>query len=258
MNKSPILCYDTEVSQAVVSGYGNKWDFKVVKFIRPQQLMCYAYKWVGEKKTHYVSRHDFKTYKAFVQSLADLLNSAPIVVAHNAVDFDNKMSNTFFVTEGIDAPRPFKTIDTLKVARSVFKFPSNSLKDLAEFLGIGHKESITYASLEDDFMTDRPSLRTKRLMKRYTVKDVDLLEKIYLIERPFMKTHPNMAAYTGNKFACPRCGSPDFLQKRGKRIRGMTEVQEFACLNVLKDGTRCGAWPTQRLADKGTERPELV
>lgn len=249
MKEQRPLLYDLEVSRAVAEGYGTKWEFKVVKFIRPQILMCYAYKYLGDKKSTFVSMHDFKTYKGFVQSLADLLNSSPVVIAHNGVDFDNKMSNTFFVTERIDPPKPFRSIDTLKVARSVFKFPSNSLNDLAEFLGLKGKEKITYADLEDEFIT-KPSRRVLRLMSRYNRRDVDLLEEVYLIERPYMKNHPNLAVSSGGKFVCPRCQSTD-LQKRGTYSRGTGTFQAYKCNN-------CKSWPSERLSMKGVERPPLV
>lgn len=245
-----ILLYDTEVSRAVVEGYGNKWEFKVVKFVRHQELMCYAYKWLGDKKTRFVGRHDFKSYHDFVQSLVDLMDTADVVIAHNAVKFDNKMSNTFFVTEGILPPSPFKTIDTLQVARSVFKFPSNSLNDLAEFLNLGHKEKITYADLEDDYMSDHPSRKTVRHMKKYTIKDVDLLELIYLTERPYMKSHPNMAALSRQKFACTYCSSTD-LQSRGQKTFGTGTFQYYLCKN-------CGHHPRDRVADKAIGRPDVV
>lgn len=248
--EAKILLYDLEVSRAIVEGYGNKWEFKVVKFVRPQLLMCYAYKWLGQKKATFVSRHDFASYKDFVQSLVDLLDEANIVIAHNAVKFDNKMSNTFFVTEGILPPSPFKTVDTLQVARSAFNFPSNSLNDLAEFLGLGSKEKITYADLEDDFMSDHPPRRVIRLMSRYNKQDVELLEKIYLTERPYMKTHPNMAALTRQHFACTFCASTD-VQARGYKVFGTGTYQYYRC-------NTCGHWPRNRIADKEAGRPELV
>lgn len=251
MKPKTLLFYDLEVSRAIAEGYGSKWEFKVVKFIRPQLLMCYAYKWLGDKKPTFVSMHDFKTYKQFVQSLSDLLSSAPIAVAHNAVRFDNKMSNTFFITEDITPPSPFKTIDTLQVARSAFKFPSNSLNDLADYLGLGKKEQVTYAELEDDFMTKRPSGRVLRLMKRYNNKDVELLEKVYLKIRPYIKNHPNMAVYTGDAFACPGCGTADKLQRRGTRTNGLGTYQEWYCKH-------CDKYPSQRISDKTAIKPELV
>jgi hypothetical protein len=243
--KAKVLLYDLEVSRDIVAGYGNKWDFKVVKVIRHQELMCFAYKWLGDKKINYVSRHDFPTYKRFVQFLAHLQDEADIVIAHNAAKFDNKMSNRFFVKDEILPPAPYKTIDTLQVARSKFKFPGNSLRELGEFLELGDKEKITYADLEDDFMTDKPARKTLRLMKRYTVKDVELLEKIYLRFRPWISNHPNLGDYAQVDGVCPKCESKN-VTPYGSSARRHGRVRAFRCLdcggrcneNTLKGGGR--------------------
>lgn len=205
--KVKILFYDLEVSRAVVEGYGNKWDFKMVKMIRPQELMCFSYMWHGDKKPTWKSKHDFADTKEFVSFLRDLLDEADIVVAHNANKFDNKMSNTYFIKNDVDPPSPYFSIDTLQVARARFKFPSNSLNDLCEYLGIGQKEKITYADLEEDFMSANPSSKTLRMMKKYNDMDVILLEKLYLIQRPYIPNHPNMARLSNRPDACPACGA---------------------------------------------------
>lgn len=174
-----IILYDLEVSRSLVEGYGNRWDFRVIKFIRPQQLMCYSYKELGEKKVHFVSRYDFKKYHDFVKSLRDLLDSADVTIAHNGGSFDDKMANRFFVIEGLNPPKPRKTIDTKREAKRWFRFESNSLDDLGQFLGLGRKESVGYADLEDDFMSDNPSKKTIKLMRKYNDQDVRLLERVY-------------------------------------------------------------------------------
>jgi hypothetical protein len=214
-NKPRILLYDLEVSRTVVEGYGNKYDFKVVKVTRHQTLMSYAYKWLGEKKIHFRHLHGYKTYRDFVQSLADIHEGADIAVAHNS-RFDDRMSSRFFIKEGIEPPAPFKSIDTLTAARRYFKFQGNSLNELSEYLEIGQKEKITYADIETDFL-ENPTWSVIKKMERYNKKDVELLEGIYLKMRPFMKNHPNVANY-GTPEGCPNCGSPsrDYLHSPQK------------------------------------------
>lgn len=230
MKKPKILVWDVEVSRDIVAGYGNKWEFKVVKTIRHQELMSFAYKWLGEKKVTFVSRHDFATYKEFVQSMWDLLDEADITIAHNGNRFDNKMANRFFVKEGFGPVSPYKSIDTLQVARGTFKFQSNSLRDLLEFFGLAGKESITYADLEDDFMSDNPSARTKRLMKKYNIRDVTGLEELYLIFRPYIKNHPNLGDFTQLDGVCPVCLSPD-VTPYGSAARRNGRVIAYRCNN---------------------------
>ena len=207
--KVKLLYYDLEVCRDIVAGYGNRWDFKPVKWIRHQELMCYSYMWEGDKKPTFVKRHDFATMKLFIESLRDLLHEADIAVAHNAKKFDDKMSNRFFVKNDVDPPAPFFTVDTLQVARSRFKFPGNGLNDLAEYLGLGLKEKIQYADLEDDFMTDNPSKKTIQLMKKYNDMDVELLRKLYMKLRPYIANHPNMARLSNTHDACPQCGADE-------------------------------------------------
>ena len=225
---SKIILYDLEVSRSLVEGYGSRWDFKVIKFIRPQQLMCYSSKELGEKNVHFVSRHDFKTYFEFVESLRDLLNSADVTIAHNGGAFDDKMANRFFLTEGLTPPKPRKTVDTKREAKRWFRFESNSLDDLGQFLGLGRKESVGYADLEDEFMSDNPSKKTIKLMRKYNDQDVRLLERVYLKLRPYMATHPNLGDLGGVDGICPKCGSSN-LHKRGFNRKRSGVTQRYQC-----------------------------
>lgn len=203
------LFYDIEVCRDIVEGYGNKWEFKVVKYVRHQELMCYSYKWKGDKEPTFVYRHQFDTMKQFLISARDLLHDADIVVAHNGKRFDDKMMNRFFIKNNVELPSPFFSIDTLQVARAKFKFPGNSLNDLAEYLELGLKESISYKDLEDDFMSKNPKAETIALMKKYNNMDVELLEKLYYKLRPAIANHPNMARLMNVHDACPQCGNTD-------------------------------------------------
>lgn len=250
MKEARILLYDLEVTRATVEGYGPRWDFKVVKIVKPQKLMCYSYKWLGDKKVQFVSMHDFKTYDGFVQSLCNLLSECDIAIAHNGIRFDNKMSNTFIITERIVPPSPFKSIDTRLVAKREFNFLSNSLDDLAEHFGIGRKERITYADLEDEFLLKKPPKHVVNKMKRYNNQDVALLEQIYLYMRPFMRNHPNVLTYTEQSFGCPKCGSYD-LHKRGTAVTTTCRYQRYQCM-------KCGGWCRERIADKDFMKPEMV
>lgn len=231
---SKIILFDLEVSRSLVEGYGNRWDFRVIKFIRPQQLMCYSYKELGEKNVHFVSRHDFKTYHDFVKSLQELLDSADITIAHNGGSFDDKMANRFFVTEGILPPKPRKTVDTKREAKRWFRFESNKLDDLGDFLGLGRKQTIGYADLEDDFMSGNPSRKTVKLMKEYNDQDVRLLEAIYLRMLPFMSSHPNLGDIDGRDAICPKCGGTS-LHKRGFNRKRTGSSQRYQCQS-------CGGW----------------
>lgn len=247
-----VLLYDLEVSRSIVEGYGNRWEFKVVKVVRHQFLMSYSYKWLGEKKIHFRHMHGYKTKKEFVESLAKLMNECDVAIAHNLNRFDDKMSNRFFIEEGIEPPAPYKRIDTLQVARSVAKFPGNSLNDLSEFLGLGSKEKITYADIEDDFINN-PTWSILKKMEKYNKKDVELLEGIYLKLRPYMKNHPNMAIY-GDAEGCPTCGSKDRDYLHSPVRTNTMTYRTLRCRNP-----ECGRTYRERMADKEMQnKPDFV
>lgn len=229
--RARILFFDIEVSRDIVGGYGKKYDFRVVKTYRHQELMCFAYKYSGDKKTSYISRHDFGTYREFIEVLWTLLDKAGRehvpVVAHNGNGFDNKMANRFFVKEGFGPVAPYKSIDTLQIARREFKFQSNSLNDLCEYLNIGEKKKITYADIEDQFL-DNPTPKIERLMELYNKHDVVLLEKLYYRFLPFIRNHPNMGDMTQTDGVCPKCLSPNITPYGSSRRRNGL-VRAYRC-----------------------------
>ena len=242
-----VLIWDTEVSTSIVRGYGNKWDYKVVEELQPQRLMSYSYKWLGGG-VHFKHMHQYEDEVEFVQSLADLLNEADIAVAHNGAGFDNRIANTIFLRNGIDKPSPYKTVDTLRVARRKFRFPSNSLGDLGEYLNLGSKVSVGYKDLETDFLKgDKKAIRQ---MKKYNNQDVLLLEKIYKKLLPYIDNHPNMGNYMREAGVCPHCGGKD-LQSRGVSYRIAGEVKQWFC-------NSCKSWSYDRIATRDNSNPSLV
>lgn len=226
--KSKTLIYDIEVSREIVAGYRNGWDFKVVKQVKHQELMCFAYKWLGEKKVHYVSRNHAGGSEELLNKLWALLDEADIVIGHNSNGFDNKMANRFFLEAGMGPTSPYKSIDTYRSARNVGKFPSYGLDALSKFFGFGQKKKIGYADLEDDFMGDNVSSKTEKLMKEYNIEDVNLTEQLYFKLRPFIKNHTNLGDLNGQRGMCPKCGSTK-LEKRGVKY----DKQTYQCKNCF-------------------------
>ena len=255
MEKPKTLIWDTEISPAIVAGYGNKWDFKYVKEVEPQKLMCYAYKYLGEEAVTFVSMHEFETQKELVQSLADLLDSADISVAHNGVGFDDRMANTFFITNGVDRPSPRKSVDTLRVARRQFRFPSNSLNDLGSYLGLGGKAETTYGHIWESYLAGDEE--ASELMRKYNERDVELLEQIYLKMLPYIDNHPNMGVYMQQPGVCPHCGEADYLQKRGDALRVNGKVKQWFCVKDEDRGKNgCGSWSYERYVEDSLPKKE--
>jgi len=233
--KVKILLVDIETFPNI--GYSwAKYEQNIIDFIDNWYILCIGYKWLGGP-TKVMALPDFKGYKPhgkdeeLVKFIWELLNSADIVVAQNGDEFDFKKINTRFLYYGLTPPAPYKTIDTLKVARKVFAFNSNKLDDLGRDLEMGRK--VENQGFPLWLKCERGDKKSWALMKKYCKKDVNLLEELYLKERPWISNHPNLDAFS-NLPVCPRCGSGK-IQNRGQSINQTFIYQRFQCQS-------CGGW----------------
>lgn len=231
-----------------------KYEQNVLWYEQESYMFCYAYKWAGEARTHVVSLDEFKTYKKtprddkpLIESLYALFDEADVLIAHNGDSFDQKVANGRFWKHGLTPPAPYKQIDTLKVARKNFKLNSNKLDDLGNFLGVGRKERTGGIDLwYDVYHGDKKAIKK---MRSYNKQDVNLLERVYYKELPWITNHPNTALYDNNPEACPNCGLGP-MHKRGlTRTRTMT-YHRVQCQN-------CKSWHRFREGEK-KEKPVYV
>lgn len=234
-----ILIYDLEVSATLGWTYG-LWKTNVLKVERDPEIMCFSYQWFGEKDIYHVSQRDMSEKKV-VKKLWDLFDEADILVAHNGRRFDQKVSNAMFIRHHLTPPSPYKTVDTLQVARSVARFNSNSLDSLGKLLlGEGKTES-TYADVWYNCLikNDKEAWAT---MEKYNNKDVEVLAGLYAELRPWIHNHPNIGDHTGIDGICPKCGS-DNIRKDGSYRKRSGRVQRYKCLH-------CGGWSSEASVKK--------
>ncbi len=196
--------------------------------------MSYAWKELGDKKTHVVALPDFPGYqkdkendRELTKSLHALLESADVVIMHNGDKFDQRKANARFIAHGLRPPVPYKTVDTLKIARKHFAFDSNKLDNLGRYLGCGRK--LPHTGKHHWFGAMSGDLRSWRTMKRYNAQDVELLERVYLKLRPWATTHINLNLYT-RRSACPVCQSAK-LRTNGCRYLKSGRRQQFRCIS---------------------------
>ncbi len=203
--KLKILLYDIETEPHLGYTWG-KWEQNVIEFKNLGGMLSFAYKWLGEDKVYCVSRPDFrdKTDKSLVTALHKLLDEADIVIAHNGDAFDQKMSNVRFIDHGLTPPSPYISVDTKKVAKKYFRFTSNSLDELGQFLKLGRKVKHPGFQMWLDCMAGKKD--AWKLMVKYNKQDVLLLEQVYLKLRPWIANHPNVINFYEKVNNCPKCG----------------------------------------------------
>jgi len=234
---SKIAFLDIETAPSIGYVWG-KWEQDVIDFIRDGYVLSYSFKWADKPgvKTKGLPDYPETWEKSKIDDsaiMADLwkdLNAADIIIAHNGDKFDIPTIRTRFTTLGMRPTSPFQTVDTLQIARRMFKFKSNKLDDLGRDLGIGRKMPHTGFHMWQACMAG--DLKAWHLMKRYNHHDVLLLEELYYKFLPWAKTHPNVNR--GGEPRCIRCGSDNF-KREGERFTNLRKKDQFHCLN-------CGAW----------------
>lgn len=236
-----VVLIDIETSPHVVYTWG-KYEQNAIKQIRGWELLSFAYKDLGRGKVKCIARPDFKdkTDRALVKEAWKILDAADVLIAHNGDKFDASKLRAKFVAHELPPPRPFKTIDTKKIAKAYFGFYSNSLNDIARDLGLGEKIETGGFELWEGCMSG--DARAWAKMRRYNAHDVTLLERVYLKLRSWHPSHPNLALLdiAGDNADCPVCAS-DKVQRRGYQVLRLRRTARLHCQG-------CGHWFSRSLS----------
>lgn len=238
MEEPKIISFDIETTPIKAYAWGPKWETSLIEFIEYSKVLSFSYKFVGGKQVT-KGWPDYKGYKRgtlddtdIVKEIWNLFNTVDIIVAQNGRDFDIKVMNARFIKHGLTPPSPYKVVDPKVEAKKYLKLPSYSLDDLCDYFGIGRKLHHEGFPLWTGCMAGDPKAWKKML--EYNKHDVIILEKLYLLLRPWMKTHPNVGTYKPEGTLCPKCGSDD-LNWEGWYRNKTTKYHAFSCAD-------CGSW----------------
>jgi DNA polymerase elongation subunit (family B) len=214
--------------------------------IQNSYMLSYAAKWLNEKGVFYEDLSNQREAD-MLNKLHPLLDEADIVVAHNGDGFDLPHIQGRFLMHNIKPPAPYKQVDTVKVAKKEFNFPSNSLEYLSNVLDLaikkGQHKKFPGFELWLGVLRNDPEAWAE--MKEYNIDDILVLEQLYLKMLPYMRYHPNVGVYgDAEKPVCPKCGS-DHIQYRGYAHTQVGKFHRIQCQD-------CGGWSRTRynLRDK--------
>lgn len=204
-----LLDIETAPTQAYVWG---RWKQNVnqKQIIEEGYILTYSAKWLGEPTVVSGRITTARDDSGIVKELAELMSTADVLVAHNALKFDIPLIKTRMLELGLNPMLPAKIVDTLRIAKAEFKFPSNSLDNIAAYLGLDRKVSHSGFELWKRCMAMEEEAFNEML--EYNIQDVIVLEQVYLKLRAWSKTHPNMALYEDTSIPrCVCCGSSELF-----------------------------------------------
>ncbi len=204
------------------------------------EILCWAAKWIGDKQVIFRSTfHDDK--EVMIADVWELLDDSDAVVHYNGQKFDMPHISTEFIRAGMEPPSPYQQIDLLKTVRKAFNFPSNKLALVSKELGLEGKIENEGFPLWRKCMNNDPDAWER--MKEYNIRDVEMLEPLYLKLRPWATSLPSFAAMAGEDL-CPACGS-DKLELRGSAYTRTGKYQRFRC-------KECSKWSRATKRTSGT------
>jgi hypothetical protein len=185
---------------------GFKLNIGPQNILKERAIICICYKWEEDKETHALTWDKKQGDKKMLQEFVKVLNQADELVGHNGDKFDLAYIRTRCLFHGIELQPNFTTIDTLKIARSKFKFNSNKLDYIARFLGLGKKIKTDFDLWKDIALHNDQKALDK--MVKYCKMDVILLEQVYnqLKSHTQSKTHYGVI-FGGDRGSCPECGA---------------------------------------------------
>lgn len=241
-----ILAIDIETQPNLAYVWG-LWDQNVGlnQLVEAGQMMCFVSKWVGKPKVEFRSVHHDGQDK-MIRRAWELLDEADVVMHYNGKRFDVPWLNREFLRLDLNPPSPYQQIDLLQVARREFQFPSNKLEYVSKALGLSGKVSHEGFGLWVKCMAGND--RAWKTMRKYNRQDVLLLEEMYERLRPWIRSHPSVAAFSG-KDCCPACGGEN-LTHRGFAFLRTGRYQRFQCGD-------CGKWSRSTKRHDGTTVTEV-
>lgn len=221
------LYFDIETSPNIglfwSAGYKQTIDYSNI--IKERAIICICYKWEDEKEVYSLNWDKNQCDKKMLIEFIKIANQANELVGHNGDRFDLPWIRTRCLFHGIDMFPTYQTIDTLKISRNKFRFNSNRLNYIAQYLGIGQKIKTEFNLWKDIVLRKDKDAMDK--MVKYCKKDVQLLEKVhkFLNNHTLAKTHYGVI-YGQDRGTCPECGSDELhIRMRRTTASGLKKIQ---------------------------------
>jgi hypothetical protein len=172
-------------------------------------ILSWAAKWVGDDEVFNDCLYYQPMYEPgmendyyMLEGIWNKLDEADFVVAHNGNKFDIKRLNTQFLLKEMPPPSPYKSIDTLQIAKRRFAFDSNKLDNLLnKVCGYGKTDAGGMETWIGCLKGDPASW--EKLMS-YNIDDVTMLEELYLKIRGWDSMHPSASLHNGTR-GVPTC-----------------------------------------------------
>jgi DNA polymerase elongation subunit (family B) len=202
------LFFDIETSPNIVYSWRIGYNLNITpeNIINERAIICIGYKWETEDNIHTLTWDNNKCDKQMLEDFVKVANTADELIAHNGDRFDIKWIRTRCIFHRIPMFPHYKTLDTLKKAKSGFNFNSNKLDYIAQFLGVGAKVKHSGFDMWKGVMSNSKEALDE--MVNYCKGDIIVLEDVFLTMQNYIKPNTHAGVINNNlKYSCPCCSS---------------------------------------------------
>lgn len=192
------------------------------------RTICFAAAWYSKPKVMFHAEWDAAGYEGMLHTAWRLYDEADVIVGHNLNGFDSKKLKAGWKELHLPAPSPWKTVDTLTVARREFGYESNTLDALCKRLGLASKtDRYDHELAKAACAGDRAA---QRRIKAYNVGDIAATRALYVDLMGWMPSHPIIGSEVADELACGTCGSME-LTRDGWWTAAVMQYALYRCDN---------------------------
>lgn len=239
--KLKILYFDIETSPEEGYVWGRwKQNLSEEMIKRHSHLLSVAYAYndgpvVGYKMTpEEIDQEDDLT---LVVNLAKAINEADLLVSFNGVKFDIKYLRTRMLYWGLPPLKPIKHLDLYLQAKSLFRFPSNSMQNICKYLGFSILKQDTggFGLWKRCMMTEhyQQSINALDQMCEYNRGDIEVTRELHKKVMSWT-TGINIGTllnvkYNTDHLRCTKCGSQDVRKEEGFDYTAQNGFELYRC-----------------------------
>lgn len=206
------LFIDIERYPEKIYAYG-VYDVNALKILEVGLISSVAYAFENEKIKCFSLRNN--TPRQLAIKLRNLLSDKKhelLVIGHNSKRFDVKVINAYCAHFHLKPIPASEQEDTLMMHKKVFKLPSNKLRDICTYYGLGKKKD--GGGIENDEACMRGDEKAWKQKELYNKYDVFLTRKLYNFLKPRM---PKLANVYYDRGRCDACGRRHFIIHQTRR-----------------------------------------
>lgn len=233
---SKILLVDIETAPKLAHVWG-LWNqnIGIKQIVQDMYILNWSAKWLDDDYIYTDSLHYHKLWdkdptndSLILEDIWKMMDEADVIVGHNGDKFDIPTLNARFLYHGMQPPSPYTKYDTLKAVKRNIRMTSNKLDFLTQSFKLGAKIDTGGFELWSDIVLRKDRNAFDRMVE-YCEHDVELLEELYKLIRPWDNKHPStvLRGSLANK-SCNVCQSTSLV--RNGSYATITQIyQKYKC-----------------------------